>query len=603
MQFPQWHELIEKVNQFEKYINEERSKIADRFQIFKDNHPLYDKIISKAIDFLPSPFDKIAQFIYATFEGSEEEKCEQITEYFNDIKMRGEEHYDRLWFKLQDITKEIHDIKDLGNRESTVLQLIVEILTTSSITIKQKLDLLEKEIDLLIKTSKAGGIKPIKNKFELAKCYNVESNRVIEIRDSDLVNTKKWVEKWDWTDRKGKPILLITGDPGTGKSWLAYRLAYELMEDGYRVSRIIGTDIHQILIDSFEEESKNFSDIEKFVFVLDDSGISIGEINTPLTPDDIYNIIKTMTDQQQTFSGPLVLSMREETWNHIISGTKGRKGFMKSKIRELVEIKELHPLTEYETGKIIYSFYESVGDNIPYYQNLKVKQIAKKEIIKRSKGNPVIIRLFFVQMHHQSRGESYEITSLDTMQIISNATFYVSKQLFDYYINITDDKEKFSNALAFLYFIVKIGSLSVGHLTRIKEEVNQNYFTDQLWEYLLSLNDKRAFPLFNIDDLGIMLPFHDTVSHAIQQLVEHPEELESNTPADQEEIRACIRKIEDIDTDSSIREKSEKEFLKQYKYLIVKALDYYFDKRLNREINRRANISDETAYNFFFVIH
>lgn len=94
----------------------------------------------------------------------------------------------------------------------------------------------------------------------------------------------------------------------------------------------------------------------------------------------------------------------------------------------------------------------------------------------------------------------------DADNIKSNAKYYALRQLFNYYFGKLDNN-KVTDTLAFPYFITKNGYISIGHLKRI----NKEYLSAEISKHILQLNQNRSFPLFRIDNLGIMVPFHDTL--------------------------------------------------------------------------------------------
>jgi hypothetical protein len=129
------------------------------------------------------------------------------------------------------------------------------------------------------------------------------------------------------------------------------------------------------------------------------------------------------------------------------------------------------------------------------------------------------------------------------------------------------------------------------------EENFPNYFKD----YFKSLRIEKSFPLFNIDNYGIMLPFHTSIIEAIINLVENPEELEAEVPSGYEDIKEKIREIIEIDIGINIKEKAENNFLKRYMNFVTDSLDHYLEKKLNREIERRRKISAKSTYNFLSI--
>ena len=126
----------------------------------------------------------------------------------------------------------------------------------------------------------------VKSKEELqSTSYNVDPTKVVRIRDSSLLALKNWIKNWrSKTGLKGsKPILLITGQPGTGKSWFAYRLISELMGMQYNILIIAKTlDTYKQLLFSNELTVDDVQGREKNVFIFDDAGIKVGVDLNPL---------------------------------------------------------------------------------------------------------------------------------------------------------------------------------------------------------------------------------------------------------------------------------------------------------------------------------
>ena len=129
---------------------------------------------------------------------------------------------------------------------------------------------------------------------------------VVKIRDSNLDEIKTWVKNWSQKQEivisvgpdaslsksissalekeSTKPILLITEDPGVGKSWLAYRVVSELMEkDHYGISVINGVNIRKQLFvkgDYMEKDNNKKELINRSIFILDDIGKSVGVVSS-----------------------------------------------------------------------------------------------------------------------------------------------------------------------------------------------------------------------------------------------------------------------------------------------------------------------------------
>ena len=138
MKFPSWRELTDKISEFEQSANEAIGKTVQGFQ---DKHPLGDKAVKTLISLLPPPFNAIAENIYSTSEGSDEEKLEKIKEFLDTIQKQGEEHYNNLSAKSDTIIQEVLNLQDITAKEST-LQLVSNLMISQSDTLNQKLNYL-----------------------------------------------------------------------------------------------------------------------------------------------------------------------------------------------------------------------------------------------------------------------------------------------------------------------------------------------------------------------------------------------------------------------------------------------------------------------------
>jgi hypothetical protein len=152
LKFPSWLELTEKISEFEQSANEAIGKTVQGFQ---DKHPLGDKAVKTIISLLPSPFDAIAENIYSTSEGSDEEKLEKIKEFLGTIQKQGEEHYNNLSAKSDTLIQEVLNLQDITAKEST-LQLVMKMMVTQSDATIQQLERIKESLNK-IKTQQIGG--------------------------------------------------------------------------------------------------------------------------------------------------------------------------------------------------------------------------------------------------------------------------------------------------------------------------------------------------------------------------------------------------------------------------------------------------------------
>jgi hypothetical protein len=90
-----------------------------------------------------------------------------------------------------------------------------------------------------------------------------------------------------------------------------------LIKERYDIFAIIAPDATTNILGSFQAV-----DAKNPVFILDDRSVSLGEVTTPMIINDVYDIIKDLSPGRihETSRGPLVISMRKETWNKVIDG-------------------------------------------------------------------------------------------------------------------------------------------------------------------------------------------------------------------------------------------------------------------------------------------
>lgn len=140
MRLPSWSEFKEKLSNFEKDVNKKIIK-------FKGDYPLLDKAIHQSLGFLPPPFNGIAQNIYDSFEGSEEDKGKAVLEYLNELKDQGQEHYEIVSNKLDNVLIGVKDLKELGKNQTKIVLQIKDTLVSKIDNVDQKIDELKLDIN------------------------------------------------------------------------------------------------------------------------------------------------------------------------------------------------------------------------------------------------------------------------------------------------------------------------------------------------------------------------------------------------------------------------------------------------------------------------
>src|ERR1051326_1175849 len=151
MKFPSWSDFRDGATKFEHYIYDEKAKATEKIQVLKDDHPVFDEIIKRAIPFLPTPFNGIAQGIYSSFEGPKKDKIDEVLKFLEKIQSKTEEHYREITSQLGNILGGISDIKIIVTKNEGTLELIKEILISRDNIINQKLDLLKNQLDSIKK--------------------------------------------------------------------------------------------------------------------------------------------------------------------------------------------------------------------------------------------------------------------------------------------------------------------------------------------------------------------------------------------------------------------------------------------------------------------
>jgi hypothetical protein len=433
----------------------------------------------------------------------------------------------------------------------------------------------------------------LKNLDDLSYYYHVYTKNIIDIhRDQiDLLNTNLKLNIPN-RGRWNKPILLITGKPGIGKSWFAYRHTSGLMSKGtvlYRVTS--GQEIDKIHNDHLVETQRD-SSVPSGVFVLDDYWISIGEtVSSSLTAANVSQLIKSYFVSENEHRTPLVISMREETWEFVTTRAQGKLDPVR--LNHIVERIVLPQPTYAEADKIVRSFYASVDNGQPPFPHLNVSSTIKEKIIEKSNSSPIIIKLFFEYVASKSNGREYSVQESDVNEIIQNAIAYVLQLIFTYYLFGPDDD--IHKTLALLYSIASVDSLSIGHLIYLSKKL-----PDPLPPNItpiISLSRHKSPPLFEIDMFGFLMPFHESVRDAVMGLVQQPHRMIENIPEHYTELKDQIRRIIHKEADSIISEsnRSRTNYSPSYDKSLLDSMNFYIN-RIENEKERFGVVLGETIF-------
>lgn len=257
MKFPTWTEFTDKLSNFEGSVKQQIGKKVNGFQ---DKHPLMDKGFQMAIKLLPSPIDVIADTIYNTSSGSEEDKINHVLDTLNSIKKQGQENFAKLSteislrFEKTDVALE--DILSTGSKEKTLLS-IKDLLLDSNQHDAKKLDELGKNLEAIKKI-----VEDLDKNFQSS--FNRASDLGLSLLGKDYFKENKNIESnfEDWLngyvfnlssifygkeyrresiiqdikkhlDRNN--ICLLLGEMGVSKSTLLMEIACDYFKEGYTV--------------------------------------------------------------------------------------------------------------------------------------------------------------------------------------------------------------------------------------------------------------------------------------------------------------------------------------------------------------------------------
>jgi ABC-type multidrug transport system fused ATPase/permease subunit len=243
MKLPSWSNFLEGVSNFEQSVYHQKEKLTERIQDLKDDHRILDEITKRSIPFLPSPFNGIAQALYDSFDGSAEEKTDEIQKFLDDIKRQGEDHYTKITSDMDDIMKEIFNVKTITAK---ALQLIKDILISNAVTATKKLDLLKTELDKVVKLEdlyQSYGLKWLPhNYFEDHRSTKEDFSRWMDGFSFELESIK---DKQDFrrntiidyvtSKLESQHRLLIVGESGTSKSTILYEIICDYFDKGYEI--------------------------------------------------------------------------------------------------------------------------------------------------------------------------------------------------------------------------------------------------------------------------------------------------------------------------------------------------------------------------------
>jgi hypothetical protein len=123
LRLPSWEEFLEKERTWEKHIHQQiKEKVSDTVK----EHPLLSMAFEASLVLLPSPLGAIAQNIYNNTTGSDNDRLNEVLKYFDELKEKGQEHYEIVANKIDYALVGIQDLKDIGNNIFKIQELLIQ---------------------------------------------------------------------------------------------------------------------------------------------------------------------------------------------------------------------------------------------------------------------------------------------------------------------------------------------------------------------------------------------------------------------------------------------------------------------------------------------
>ncbi|HYB76421.1 MAG TPA: ATP-binding protein, partial [Nitrososphaerales archaeon] len=231
-------------------FKEEVQKVRSAVEDFKANHVMASGAISKAIEYLPAPFDKFAGVIWDGLQ-KEDDGPDKMLEILNKIEQNSNESFDRIEADIKQILaasptkKEIQELgEQIRSSNKSVLDVLGpkldEILALSRTTVKTSQE------SLYVGKETLKEIKDLKDMVvakalssELKSRHSPFRRPLRRLDPVVFINRKECLEKISlFLDDPTTNLLYVFGLPGIGKSTLV-RGAIELRRKGIPVVWVI----------------------------------------------------------------------------------------------------------------------------------------------------------------------------------------------------------------------------------------------------------------------------------------------------------------------------------------------------------------------------
>lgn len=388
---------------------------------------------------------------------------------------------------------------------------------------------MEERVKGLEKLSKEAGVVLLANTPEdFETYYNISQTKLVRERSGRAQLLDEFVDAIEHWKETGSTIFVITGPPLIGKSSLAFRIATKLS---------LKHEVYAVADRRF-----SFQNIPKSskrnvpVFILDDyhigfgRGVSGGPNSPGLNPHDLYDILRSslaLKGPNRFTSGPLLLSISKSLWEQVTNSLwDPNLPPLREPLNEMVTSAELQPMNHAEADELIDLI---VGRD---FRGVLLSRSIRLAIIKRSAGNPGVIRLFFegtVRREYEKSLKVFTVTTKHVDEIDSDAETYVLTKLLDLYFPLRS-QHGYGPVLRILYPAAKFGEVSIGYIDGVRDQLHHQLEDVARWEIYDARDEaadlERVPALF--EEWGIMkifFPFHGSVNRAILDIVEDREGL------------------------------------------------------------------------------
>lgn len=236
----------------------------------------------------------------------------------------------------------------------------------------------------------------------------------INSRSKFYVQTRHIEHAFEYLNKN--KFLIISGEPGVGKTTLAYMLVYEMMGEGFK---LIYSDRS---IRDAEDLLSNRADDKQVIFIDDFLGSNLHDIYHPINPEN--TIIRFIEQIRATPNKFLIFTSRttilSQANQHFESFSRDRIGKMSN-----YELK-IHAYTNLEKAKILYNhlFHFDVSEKFRDFFFMNANYL---KIIKHSNYYPRLIETLTNEFKFKGSGftsvEEYVFKNLDNPSKIWQAAF------------------------------------------------------------------------------------------------------------------------------------------------------------------------------------